>query len=128
MQKQKSDYILITGVSTGIGYGCVQLFLAKNYRVIGTVRKQADAERLQHEFGENFTPIVFDVTDATAVAQSYAVVEKITEGKGLGGLINNVSIALGGNIQDMPTEIFRQHFEVNLLQLSTGVFSDNILR
>ena len=117
LKKQKSPHILITGVSTGIGYGCVQQFLLKGYRVIGSVRNQADADKLKKEFGDNFTPIIFDVTDAAAVKNSFALVEKTTEGKGLCGLINNAGIALGGNIQDMPVEKFRQHFEVNVFGL-----------
>ena len=55
--------IVITGVSTGIGYGCAQAFLRGGYRVYGSVRKQADAERLQRELGEGFRPLLFDITD-----------------------------------------------------------------
>ena len=55
--------IVVTGVSTGIGWGCVKVLIAGGFRVFGSVRKQADAERLTKEFGANFTPLMFDVTD-----------------------------------------------------------------
>ena len=38
--------IVITGVSTGIGYGAAKEFVGRGYRVFGSVRKGEDAERL----------------------------------------------------------------------------------
>jgi len=60
--------VVVTGASTGIGWACVKVLVANDFRVFGSVRKQADAERLSKEFGNNFTPLVFDVTDQAAVA------------------------------------------------------------
>ncbi len=48
--------VVITGASTGIGYACAKLLLDKGFGVFGSVRKQADADRLKGEFGANFTP------------------------------------------------------------------------
>src|SRR5215472_1134992 len=59
--------VVITGASTGIGHACAKLLLDKGYHVFGSVRKQADADRLKTEFGGNFTPLLFDVTDEAAV-------------------------------------------------------------
>ena len=60
--------IVVTGASTGIGWGCVKVLIAGGFRVFGSVRRPADAERLAAQFGANFTPLIFDVTDAAAVA------------------------------------------------------------
>ena len=38
------------------------------FRVLGSERKQTDAERLAKEFGPNFTPVIFDVTDKAATS------------------------------------------------------------
>ncbi len=43
--------ILITGIAQGIGYATTKQFLENNNKVIGTVRKVADKERLEQEFG-----------------------------------------------------------------------------
>ena len=43
--------VVVTGASSGIGYGVVQELIAHGYQVIGTVRKAEDAERLRSEFG-----------------------------------------------------------------------------
>ena len=60
--------VVVTGASTGIGWGCVKVLIASGFRVFGSVRKQADADRLSKEFGANFMPLIFDVTDEAMVA------------------------------------------------------------
>ena len=64
--------VVITGASTGIGWATAKLLLDRGFRVFGSVRKQADADRLRGEFGANFTPLLFDVTDEAAVLAAAA--------------------------------------------------------
>lgn len=109
--------ILITGVSSGVGQAAAQAFLRRGYRVFGSIRTEADATRLQAELGDNFRPLLFDVTDAAAIAQAVAEVERHLGGEPLRGLINNAGIALGGPLLYQPMEVIRQHFEVNVLGL-----------
>lgn len=59
--------VVVTGASTGIGWATSKMLIDRGCRVFGSVRKQADADRLKAEFGANFTPLLFDVTDAPAV-------------------------------------------------------------
>ncbi|GAB4033057.1 SDR family NAD(P)-dependent oxidoreductase [Spirosoma jeollabukense] len=113
--KPVSKNILITGVSTGIGHGAARQFIQRGYTVFGSVRHQADADRLQAEFGSQFTPILFDVTDAEAVKASVIWLTERLAGNGLAGLINNAGIAIGGPLQHQPLFTIRQHFEVNVL-------------
>ncbi|WP_092676129.1 SDR family NAD(P)-dependent oxidoreductase [Hymenobacter arizonensis] len=109
--------LVVTGVSTGLGLATAQAFLGRGYRVFGSVRTPTDATRLQAELGPNFVPLVFDVTDAAAIAQAASVVERALGGQPLAGLINNAGIALGGPLLYQPIEVVRQHFEVNVLGL-----------
>jgi short-subunit dehydrogenase len=109
--------ILITGVSTGIGYGAASEFCRQGYRVIGTVRRQEDADRLQSNLGANFFPLLLDVTDSQAIATLPSEVLRITEGEGLAGLINNSGMAKSSPVQLQSMEDFRAHFEVNVLGL-----------
>jgi NAD(P)-dependent dehydrogenase (short-subunit alcohol dehydrogenase family) len=46
-----SKDVVVTGVSTGIGWGTTKVLVSKGFRVFGSVRKQADADRLQGELG-----------------------------------------------------------------------------
>ncbi|GAB3641531.1 SDR family NAD(P)-dependent oxidoreductase [Spirosoma arcticum] len=115
--KPTSRNILITGASTGIGYGATKQFIRKGYTVFGSVRTQADADRLQTELGVNFVPLLFDVTDTDAVnAAAQLLTDRLT-GSGLGGLINNAGIAIGGPLQHQPMDVIQQQFEVNVLGL-----------
>ena len=88
--------VVVTGVSTGIGWGCVKVLIASGFRVFGSVRKQTDAERLTNEFGPNFTPLIFDVTDKAAVAEGARQVEAALGGETLLGLVNNAGVAVVG--------------------------------
>ncbi|RYF66931.1 MAG: SDR family NAD(P)-dependent oxidoreductase [Cytophagaceae bacterium] len=115
--KPISKHILITGVSTGIGYGAARHFIDRGYTVFGSVRTPVDADRLQQELGESFVPLLFDVTDQDAVVAAARSLDERLAGSGLGGLINNAGIAIGGPLQDQPMATIRAHFEVNVLGL-----------
>jgi len=108
------EYILITGVSTGIGYSATKNLIDAGYIIFGSVRKQEDADRLLSDFGDKFIPLIFDVTDEDAIGKAVKIVKSKLNGKLLAALINNSGIALGGPLQHLPTDIFRKQFEVNL--------------
>ncbi|MGH3146486.1 MAG: SDR family NAD(P)-dependent oxidoreductase [Rubrobacter sp.] len=109
--------IVITGVSSGIGYGAAREFSRRGYRVFGSLRREEDAERLGAEFGANFTPLVFDVTDRAAVLGAAEEVGGALGGSGLAGLVNNAGTAIGGPLMLQPLEEVRMHFEVNVVGL-----------
>ncbi|QJW91445.1 SDR family oxidoreductase [Spirosoma taeanense] len=115
--KPVSRNILITGVSTGIGYGAARQFIRQGYTVFGSVRNATDADRLQAEFGPAFRPLLFDVTDAGAVNEAARQLTQELADGGLGGLINNAGIAIGGPLQYQPLDTIRRHFDVNVLGL-----------
>jgi NAD(P)-dependent dehydrogenase (short-subunit alcohol dehydrogenase family) len=109
--------ILITGVSSGIGYATAQALVERGYHVFGSVRRLEDAERVQEELGENFTPLLFDVTDSQAIAAAVEQVADAVGDKGLYALINNAGIVIPGPLKYTPLDEFREHFEVNLFGL-----------
>ncbi len=107
--------VVVTGASTGIGWGCVKVLIGQGFRVFGSVRKQADADRLQAEFGANFTPLIFDVTDQAAVRRGAQIVEKALGGEMLFGLVNNAGIAVAGPLLYLAIDEVRQQLEVNII-------------
>src|SRR6185436_10679529 len=109
--------VVVTGVSTGIGWGILKVLIQKGFRVFGSVRKTQDAERLSTEFGENFVPLLFDVTDEAAVQTAAEQVRKQLNGEALFGLVNNAGIAVPGPLMHLPTEEFRYQLEVNLVSV-----------
>jgi NAD(P)-dependent dehydrogenase (short-subunit alcohol dehydrogenase family) len=106
--------VVVTGASTGIGWGCVKVLAGAGFHVFGSVRKAADAERLQAEFGAGFTPVVFDVTDAAAVKAGAGFVKAQLNGATLAGLVNNAGIAVSGPLLYLDIDEFRKQLEVNV--------------
>ncbi len=107
--------VVITGVSTGIGHASTKLLIERGFRVFGSVRQQADADRLQKEFGENFVPLMFDVTDEPAVQVSADRVGRELGAVVLDGLVNNAGIEIAGPLACLPVDQFRKQLEVNLV-------------
>jgi len=107
--------VVITGASTGIGWATAKLLLARGFRVFGSVRKAADAARLKGEFGANFTPLLFDVTDQAAVLAAAREVRAALNGETLAGLVNNAGIAVGGAVLDLAADEFRRQMDVNVM-------------
>lgn len=113
-------FVVVTGVSTGIGYAVLEALTGAGYHVFGGVRAEADCERLQSRFGaSNFTPLLFDVTDAAAVARAARETERRLAGASLSGLVNNAGVAFPGPLLYQPIDEFRRQIEINLIgQLS----------
>jgi NAD(P)-dependent dehydrogenase (short-subunit alcohol dehydrogenase family) len=109
--------VVITGTSTGIGWGTAKVLIGRGFRVFGSVRKTSDAERLSAEFGDHFVPLLFDVTDEAAVKAAAADVRTALGGERLAGLVNNAGVAVAGPLLELPTEDFRRQIEINLVGL-----------
>src|ERR1700726_4965896 len=106
--------VVVTGASTGIGWATVKLLLDKGFRVFGRARKQADPDRLKSEFGSNFIPLLFDVTDEAAVLAAAREVRAALNGETLTGLVNNAGIAVAGPVLELAADEFRRQMEVNV--------------
>jgi NAD(P)-dependent dehydrogenase (short-subunit alcohol dehydrogenase family) len=116
--------VVITGASTGIGWATAKLLLDRGFRVFGSVRKQADADRLKSEFGANFTPLLFDVTDEAAVLAAAREVRAALGGETLFGLVNNAGIAVTGPLLQLAADEFRRQMDINVIGpiISTQAF------
>jgi NAD(P)-dependent dehydrogenase (short-subunit alcohol dehydrogenase family) len=106
--------IVVTGASTGIGWGCVKVLVRDGFHVFGSVRRVPDGDRLSREFGERFTPLVFDVTDEAAVAAGAKQVAAALANSTLFGLVNNAGIAVSGPLLYLAVDDFTHQFAVNL--------------
>ena len=106
--------IVVTGASTGIGRDAVRILIENSFRVYGSVRKQEDADGLVKDFGENFIPLFFDVTDEAAVHAATKQVREELNGETLFGLVNNAGVAVAGPMMHLPIESFRKQLEINV--------------
>lgn len=107
--------IVVTGASTGIGWGIAGVLVRKGFKVFGTVRQQSDADRLQAELGAAFTPLLMDVTDQPAVVRAADQVRAFLGQSTLAGLVNNAGISVVGPLLHLPLAEFRRQLEVNLI-------------
>jgi NAD(P)-dependent dehydrogenase (short-subunit alcohol dehydrogenase family) len=116
--------VVITGASTGIGWATAKLLLQRGFRVFGSVRKQADADRLRGEFGANFIPLLFDVTNEAAVLAAAREVRAALGGETLFGLVNNAGVAVAGPVLELAADEFRRQMDVNVIGpiISTQAF------
>jgi NAD(P)-dependent dehydrogenase (short-subunit alcohol dehydrogenase family) len=104
--------IVITGVSTGIGRASLDLLHEKGYHIFGSVRNQADADKLSKIYPDRFTPLRFDVQNHDEVVKASKVVFEQCET--LVGLINNAGIAIPGPLELLSEEQFEKQLDVNV--------------
>jgi NAD(P)-dependent dehydrogenase (short-subunit alcohol dehydrogenase family) len=107
--------VVVTGASTGIGWAIAKFLVGRGYRVFGSIRKQADADRLTGEFGANFTPLLFDVTDEAAVLAAAGEVREALGGEPLAGLVNNAGVAVAGPVFELSVDDFRRQMDINVI-------------
>ncbi len=105
----KQRAVLISGVSSGIGLAAAKSCIQAGFFVFGSIRKPQDAPAL----GENFHPLVLDVTDRADLEAARREVERRLGAMRLYGLVNNAGIAVPGPLLEVPEEELRRQFEVN---------------
>jgi len=108
------NYVLITGVSSGIGLGTAEELLARGYHVFGSVRQRKDFDMLKETQGENFTPLLFDVCDRKAIAAAAVKVKTILADSLLSGLINNAGTVVGGPLMHISYDDLQYQLDVNV--------------
>ncbi len=110
------DAIVVTGVSSGIGFNAAETLCEAGYKVYGSVRKKEDGDKLCNLYPDLFKTIVFDVRDEEAIEKASEFVKNdLKDDDKLVGLVNNSGIALGGPFKYLNTDIFRKQLEVNVL-------------
>ncbi len=107
--------VLITGASSGIGRACALEMDRAGWRVFATVRRESDARQLQSDASERLQPILLDVTDAAQISDMAASVDRLLDGEGLDGLVNNAGIPSGGLLEFLDPDDLRRCFEVNTI-------------
>jgi NAD(P)-dependent dehydrogenase (short-subunit alcohol dehydrogenase family) len=103
--------VLITGAARGIGYQLCKAALSDDSKVLGSVRSHSDADKLTNDFGENFTPLVFDVSDQEAESKALSDIDELDI------LINNSGIIGPDDESTITASIdeFVSVFEVNTI-------------
>ncbi|UDM61593.1 SDR family oxidoreductase [Pseudoalteromonas piscicida] len=107
MSVQKS--ILITGCSSGIGCYCAVQLSKAGYQVIASVRNAKDLNKFE---GTNIQCILLDLACEQSINDGFNQALTIANGQ-LDALFNNGAYGQPGAVEDLPTDVLRQQFEVN---------------
>lgn len=107
--------VVVTGVSSGIGWAIADSLINKGLRVFGSVRSEHDAERLKSVYKEDIVPLIFDVTGAESVELARRKVQDALGEEPLFGLVNNAGSGTAAPLLHVPLAEFRQQLEVNVV-------------
>src|ERR1700683_2752058 len=110
-----SKDVVVTGVSTGIGWGTTKVLISNGFRVFGSVRKQTDADRLQQELGNGFVPLMMDITDADAVHKAAQKGGTMIGDRDLVCLANNAGRVVSGPLSYLNSRAYRRKLDVNMI-------------
>lgn len=107
---QRSQVVLITGVSSGIGRSVANAFASKGFEVFGTTRNVRTADVI-----DGVDLVELDVTDAASVGR--AVSSVIQRAGRIDVLVNNAGIGVAGAAEESSAAQVQQLFDTNFFGL-----------
>lgn len=113
--EQRSQVVLITGATDGLGRAAALLLAAHGYRVFAAGRsaeKRAKLEALARETNLSLETIELDVCEDASVQP--AVGEVLARAGAIDVLINNAGMNYVGTVEDLLLDDWRRQFETNL--------------
>ncbi len=102
--------VLVTGASSGIGYHSIHALKKSGYRVLASVRKAEDLQRLR---SEGFETLQIDLDDSNSIRVAAENIYDLTGGR-LYALFNNAAYGQPGAVEDLGRDALRAQFETNL--------------
>src|SRR5882757_8361890 len=108
----RSQAVLITGSSSGIGHATAARLAERGWKVYATARRPETLSDLE---AKGCRTLGLDVSDE---ASMQAAVSQITEAEGaVGVLINNAGYSQSGAVETVPMDQARKQFETNVFGL-----------
>ena len=105
--------IFITGASAGIGKKTAELFSDRGWKVYAGARR---IEKMRDLEKKGATVLRLDLTDDESMRNAAAAV--MSAEKKLDVLVNNAGFGAHGMLEDVPIELAKQEFEVNVFGLA----------
>ncbi len=116
----RSEIVLITGATSGIGRHAALHLARAGHRVFASGRRAALLDELRAEAeaaGVALETVVLDVTDAASIERARADVAERTGGHGVDVLINNAGFGIAGPTSEVADADLRRQYETNVFGL-----------
>jgi NADP-dependent 3-hydroxy acid dehydrogenase YdfG len=110
--QRRSEAVLITGCSTGIGRATAKRLAESGHTVYATARKLDSIRDLE---SAGCRTLALDVTDEDSMAAAVETVER--EEGAVGVLVNNAGYSQSGAVESVPMDAVRRQFETNVFGL-----------
>src|SRR3954452_4482888 len=110
--QRRSEAVLITGCSTGIGRATAERLARRGHIVYATARKVDSIRDLE---AHGCRLLELDVTDESSMTAAVKAVED-AEGA-VGVLVNNAGYSQSGAVESIPMDAVRKQFETNVFGL-----------
>lgn len=101
--------ILFTGARSGIAHSVIKKLLTQDYKIHVTVHTDKQLELVKNTYNgyENINCFKLDITSEEDL--------KKLEDLDIDILVNNAALGTGGSIAEIPIELVRESFEVNVI-------------
>ena len=110
--KSRSEAVLITGCSSGIGRATAERLAKNGHRVYATARRVDSISDLE---AAGCRLLALDVTDEQSMS---AAVQQVEQEEGaVGVLVNNAGYSQSGAVESIPMDVVRRQFETNVFGL-----------
>lgn len=103
---------LSTGVSSGLGLAFADHALDVGHRVIGTVRKEEDADRFAALAADRAHPLILDVTNYATIPCAVAEAERCAGTVEV--LVNNAGYGHEGALEESSMDDLQRQFPANV--------------
>src|SRR3954463_6654381 len=109
---RRSEAVLITGCSSGIGRATAEYLVTRGHTVYATARRLDSIADLE---AHGCRLLELDVTDEQSMTAAVKAVEQ-AEGA-VGVLVNNAGYSQSGAVESVPMDAIRKQFETNVFGL-----------
>lgn len=121
LKNLKSQTIVLTGASSGIGLVTARMLAKKGARLVLASRSEGALSELADEINQSGGEAIYVMTDVSKPEDVRRLAQAaIAEFGGFDAWINNAGVSIYGKMEQVPIEDMRQLFEVNFWGLVNG--------
>ncbi len=102
--------VLVTGAARGIGKAIVEHLASAGWDVVAGVRSEQDATAITKVDPQRVSAVILDITNADHIAKLPDALPKR-----LDALVNNAGVAVGGPVETVTPDEWRNILEVNVI-------------